>query len=240
MNILIIGGLHGNEPLGINLVDRIRNLKPNNVTAIFGNEKAINQQVRFLEQDLNRVFDLPEAESLEKIRAKEILEFINQDNFDLILDFHNTCCPQNNCSFVGDNCDVNLFRISQFLSLNRVIVADYNCINKFVPNCISIEISLDDELNSVDYWLEQITKLSQIETLSNLPQTNQKLQKYRFSYRVTTEQKEDLELSNWSAFKAISQNDKVKLSLNPETEYYSIFIADNYTPQNYAGLIVIK
>jgi aspartoacylase len=64
MKILIIGGLHGNEPLGINLVKQVQEIRNPNLQAIFGNPKAIEQNVRFVQQDLNRVFDLEGQESL--------------------------------------------------------------------------------------------------------------------------------------------------------------------------------
>jgi succinylglutamate desuccinylase len=62
------------------------------VTLLLGNPEAAAADVRFLEEDLNRVFtfDRP-ADSLERRRAEEIRPLL--DAADLFLDFHQTQTP---------------------------------------------------------------------------------------------------------------------------------------------------
>ena len=140
---LIIGGLHGNESLGIKLVQKIQKLNLPNIQAIYGNHEAIRQNIRFVEQDLNRVFPSKIDRNLEESRALELVK-ICQD-FDFVFDFHNTHCPDNDCGFVGGKNWQNSLKLASFFGISKVIVADYDCINKFVPNCLSVEISLSSD-----------------------------------------------------------------------------------------------
>ncbi len=232
MNILVIGGMHGNEPLGIEVV-KLFNEKPvSGVDTILANEQAVAASSRFKSQDLNRSFPgESSSDSYELRRAAELLQLCSQ--YDVVLDFHNTHCPDNDCSFVGDTANSKLFNVSAFLGLNRVIVADYDCINKFAPNCISIEISLDSPVMDATQWYQKICGLSQ---KSILP-TAEGIEKYRFVYRMTVEDKERLELDqqNLRAFKPL--DGALAEELGVSYPAYPIFIADKYTPYNYGGIL---
>lgn len=90
---------HGNEdgtlPAALRLLDELKSglLKPGGpVTLLLGNPEAATAGVRFLEEDLNRVFtfDRP-ADSLERRRADEARGIL--DAADLFLDFHQTQTP---------------------------------------------------------------------------------------------------------------------------------------------------
>ena len=212
MKVLIIGGIHGNEQLGIDLVNKIQNLNIPNLQAIFGNPKAIKNKTRFVEKDLNRVFGPPYLNCYEEIRAKEILDFISENNFDLVLDFHNTKSLDNDCTFVGSRCNYNLFQVSTFLELNRVIIADYECINQFATNCISIEISKNSKLNSVDYWLDKCLELSNT-NIEKLPVS--KVEKYKFVDKIITKNSPPfLQCKLLIPFEAISEGGKKYFDLD--------------------------
>lgn len=62
-NVTIVGGTHGNELTGVVLVKQIQNKQDNyfqrsnfNITGIIGNQNAVDANVRFLDEDLNRQF----------------------------------------------------------------------------------------------------------------------------------------------------------------------------------------
>jgi hypothetical protein len=151
--------------------------------------------------------------------------------FDIVLDFHNTHCPKNDCGFVGDNQFQNTLKVATFLELNRVNVADYDCINKYVANCLSVEISLDSDVNSLQFWVEKIKSLVNLD----LTQTSVSLDLYEFVGRISSEKKELVDAQNWVAFQPISPSDLKILELEAET--MPIFIHDSYTPQNLCGLV---
>src|SRR3990167_3969563 len=113
MKILVIGGMHGNEPLGIKLVKFINKNPINNVDCLLANKIAIKKNKRFIKYDLNRSFPgIKSSKLYEKMRADEILKLCN--NYDFVLDFHNTYCPNNNCTFVGKNAKSGLCKLTSY------------------------------------------------------------------------------------------------------------------------------
>lgn len=230
---LIIGGLHGNEPLGVELVKKIQKLNLPNIKAIYGNPEAIMQNKRFVDQDLNRVFPGKMDGNLEQKRAFEVIK--KCEGFDFVLDFHNTHCPNNDCSFVGGDLYDESLKLSSFLGLNKIIVADYDCINKYIKNCLSVEISLSSKLNDVSYWIDKILSLADFD-LNKPEKENSKL--YSFAYRVSRQQQNQFKFENWKAFEVIKQSDVNKLGLEATKSYYPIFVDDDYTKEyNFAGLV---
>ncbi len=232
MKILVIGGMHGNEPLGIKLVQMFKKNQIKNVDVVFGNEKAIKANCRFIKQDLNRSFPgNSKGKSYEEKRASFLIDICKR--YDLVFDFHNTHCPNNDCSFVGVSANKNLINTSAFLGLRRIIIADYDCINKYASNCISIEISLGSKNMNSLLWYKRIKELSMLKLIPNKKNVN----KYRFVYRMTLEDKKrfNLEEENFKAFKQISRG--LAESIGVKSPAYPIFIGDKYTPYNYGGIL---
>lgn len=232
MKILVIGGMHGNETLGIELVRQLQNAPIKDVDAIIANDEALAANTRFTGQDLNRSFPGDAAnDSYESQRARELTELCRK--YDVVLDFHNTYCPENNCGFVGDTAARSLYDTSSYLGLNRVIVADYDCINKYAPNCLSVEISMDSPDNDCATWRERIAALSLLDIVPNARDVTT----YRFVYRMTLEDRDSLNLSNQNlqAFQAIEPRLAAKMGV--ESPAYPIFIGDKFTPYNYGGLL---
>jgi hypothetical protein len=232
MKVLVIGGMHGNETLGLEVVDLLTKDPISRVDAIIANSEAVKGNCRFTGKDLNRSFPgLTDGERYEDRRAAEVLSACKA--YDVVLDFHNTYCANNDCSFVGDQANDNLFDASVLLGLEKVIVADYNCLNKYAPNCISIEISMDSPRNKAEIWYESIRCLSTIESVRVVS----KPKKYTFAYRMTLDDKERLRLEscNLETFKDIGGELAQKLGVSAPA--YPIFIADKFTPYNYGGIL---
>lgn len=232
MKILVIGGMHGNETLGIDVVKMFEKNPVENVETELANPKAIKQKRRFIGKDLNRSFPGKSGDgSYEDERAELLLERIK--NVDVALDFHNTFCPNNDCSFVGEKAQKQLYNVSGFFGLQRVIVADYACVNKYASNCISIEISMDSPRNNAVVWYALISALSRVEEFK----TNIEVERYKFLYRMTLEDKKrfSLEKYNLSAFQEIDTS--LATAMNVASPTYPIFINDAFTPYNYGGLL---
>ncbi|MCJ8312914.1 MAG: aspartoacylase [Saccharospirillaceae bacterium] len=102
-NVTIVGGTHGNELTGVYLVKHLKN-NPEllnkyqlDIQFLLANELAIEKNIRYLDQDLNRQFadellslDLNYRESK---RAREIHQLIgaaSDNQTDLIIDLHTT------------------------------------------------------------------------------------------------------------------------------------------------------
>ena len=91
--VCIIGGVHGNERCGYEAIKEITsknliNLIKGELTFIIANQKAIDQNVRFIDENLNRCFkkDKPASNSYEDNLAKEIMPILEQ--CDISLDLH--------------------------------------------------------------------------------------------------------------------------------------------------------
>lgn len=232
MRMLVIGGMHGNEPLGPTLVKLFKDKPVANVDLVLANGPALRANCRFVTQDLNRSFPGNIASAMyEEKRAAELVRLC--EKYDVVLDFHNTHCPNNDCSFVGEGCQENLYDVSAWLGLKRVIVADYDCINKYASNCLSVEISLNSSRMEAQQWYEAIAELT---GLSQLPKSKG-VEKYRFVYRLTLEDKErfDLPAQKLLAFQALDKSLAAKLGVKAPA--FPIFVADQYTPYNYGGLL---
>lgn len=232
MKILVIGGMHGNETLGLEVVKLFQDNPVPTVDTLLANEQAIEANCRFVGQDLNRSFpgDSKSAK-YELKRASEILKIARM--YDVVLDFHNTFCPDNDCGFIGETATDILTDVAWVLGLDKVIVADYDCINKASNNCLSVEISLDSKLNNAKLWYERIVMLSRFDKIT----TKSNVQKFRFVYRMTIEDKERLGLDkqNLKAFQPLSKQLSSAMGVNVPA--YPIFIGDDFTPYNYGGLL---
>lgn len=232
MKILVIGGMHGNEPLGIEVVRMLVEDPVKNVDALLANEKAINKNLRFVESDLNRNFPGDSSsESYEVRRAAELVSLC--ERYDLVLDFHNTHCPDNDCVFIGDTAKNLLSQVAGFINLPRVVVADYDCLNKYAPNCMSIEISLSSKFMDAKEWCNTIAKLAKRTRF----RANRKCDYYRFVHRVSLKERDDFDLSNQElkAFQPIPT--EIACGMGVKSPAYPIFIGDSYTPYNYGGLL---
>lgn len=232
MKVLVIGGMHGNETLGLKVVELFQKSPVKNINANFANEQAIKGNCRFVGQDLNRSFPGNiKSKEYEPKRAAQLLKLTKK--YDVVLDFHNTYCPNNDCGFVGDTANNQLFEVAWFLGLDKVIVADYDCINKSASNCLSVEVSLDSPLNKPELWYERIKQLSILETFSTKP----KIELYRFVYRMTLADKDKLGLDkqNLEAFQPM--DNKLAKAMGVKAPAFPIFIGDSFTPYNYGGVL---
>ena len=116
--IIVTGGLHGNEPAGIIALNevfrKLKTLKPEfsgKFIGIAGNLKALQQETRFLDCDLNRiwnleptVFDHSKAEFEEYLSIKAIVDAELTSSEEVIfLDLHTTSSPSRPFLLVDDN-----------------------------------------------------------------------------------------------------------------------------------------
>lgn len=232
MKILVIGGMHGNEPLGLAVVKAFQTSPAKNIEVVLANQKAILVNKRFVSADLNRSFPGDPSSTIYEIkRAAEIVELCKQ--FDVVMDFHNTNCPDNDCSFIGQDAAKILDQVSLTCNLKRVVVADYDCLNKYAKNCISIEISLSSKLNDAEYWVKKIIELGSKKTLK---QTD-KAEKFRFVYRMTLEDRDRLKLESRNLKAFVPLDISIAKSLGVKSPAFPIFIADEFTPYNFGGLL---
>jgi hypothetical protein len=232
MNVLVIGGMHGNEPLGRAVVAALRRAPIPGVATMLANPRAIAANARFTEQDLNRSFPGdPGSPLYEPRRAAVIMR--RAKGYDLVLDFHNTLCPDNDCAFVGPSPSELLIPVASFIGLTCVITAEYDCINKYLPNCLSVEISVDGPRMSVPEWIQTITGLA---AASSLPPAGL-VRRYRYLRTLTNADRDTHQLTaaGLTVFQPLSR--RLSNLLGHSYPVYPIFLGQNYTQNVYAGLV---
>jgi len=93
MKIAIIGGTHGNEPTGIEVIKHLEAETPkykNEYQTFLGNPEAYKIGKRYVDSDLNRAFGKTgQSKGVETKLSSELTKSI-QGNFDFVLDLHTT------------------------------------------------------------------------------------------------------------------------------------------------------
>ena len=229
--IIVIGGLHGDETLGIDLVNLIRNKPITGIDGIFGNPMATSVNARYIDQDLNRVFPGKLYGCLEEVRAHQIMQVVK--GYELVIDFHNTTSDHNDCGFVGETFLKKTLQLSLLVGLKRIVVANYDCINKVLSNCLSIEISFSSDLNNAEYWYEKLVGLSSADIQS---QSLDSLQLFKFIDRVYEDRYKQFDLK-FKNFEAISSQAKRNLEITEELEIYSILVNPDLVAGKYCALV---
>ncbi len=121
--IVITAGIHGNEVCGIEAFDELIPsiiIEKGNVFFVYGNLKAIKENKRFIEKNLNRCFLVPQPEnienSLEGKTAKEIMTIL--DKCEALLDIHASNSPDSIPFII---CEPNNFQTVESLSFKKVV-----------------------------------------------------------------------------------------------------------------------
>ena len=97
IDLLITGLVHGNEVIGIEIINRIISyfLQHQKISINLGlllcNIEAAKQGVRYIESDLNRSFAVAEISTGEHRRAAQVAQIVDQSDF--IFDLHQTVEP---------------------------------------------------------------------------------------------------------------------------------------------------
>lgn len=121
--VVILGGVHGNETCGVEALKVLQNftIDKGKLILIYGNPQAIKQNVRYVEQNLNRMFcedDRLTAElkaCYEYQRSREILPYL--DAADYSLDLHASFTPDSEPFII---CESHALPLVQYLPPNRV------------------------------------------------------------------------------------------------------------------------
>ena len=94
---------HGNEVLGLEVVNKLKNIQVVNGSIAFhtANELAVKQNRRFIDSDLNRSFPGSISGNHEQQIASEMMKYIPY--FDYVIDIHSTVSDTKDCLIIEDN-----------------------------------------------------------------------------------------------------------------------------------------
>lgn len=151
-NLVIVCCLHGNERYGLS-VCKSQSLFP----FILANEKALKENKRFIDADLNRVFPGKINDNYEENRAIEILERLK--DFEYVLDLHSS---SNFCPLFGIITKPNKRKIefAKKLHLKRLVIMPHTFASgKSLIDFVNCGISLEVGPHERKENLEEVEKL---------------------------------------------------------------------------------
>lgn len=151
MKIALIGGTHGNEPVGIEVMKLFRQQQKkykNSYECFWGNPKAFELKKRYVDCDLNRAFGVKgHRVGYEKQRAQELQTEI-EGHFDFSIDLHTTTSNMgltailNNTNALTQKAATFLQQEIPGLKLIEEDVLDQDCthLNRLCPGGLTIEV----------------------------------------------------------------------------------------------------
>ncbi|MDB4940328.1 MAG: aspartoacylase [Candidatus Doudnabacteria bacterium] len=221
--ILILGGTHGNEKTGVSVVKSLQRKEYKNLEALIANPKAVEKNLRFIEADLNRNFDLP-GKTYEHKLAKSLKKTFKKSGF--IIEFHNTKSKSNDCGIIVTKPNKAHINLAKYFKLNKVLIMPRKgSVSSFNPdNFFSIELERNSKIYTVKYIMEKLSALE-------LPFPTQNGLADLFEFTGKTFYKKDLARANvdiqkLTNFKAFNKSDKKKLGLSLDLIYVPIFIGE--------------
>jgi len=141
-DIAVIGGIHGDEPCGVRAIERVLDADPDvdrAVALVVANERALEADQRYVDEDLNRVFPGdPNGESHESRLAARIHEAIGDCT---TLSMHSTQSSREAFALVKRLDDFSR-RICPHLSVSAVVdvgAYDKGRLFEAVPQTIEVE-----------------------------------------------------------------------------------------------------
>lgn len=157
MKIAVVCCLHGTESYGLEVVKRL----PVSIPFFIGNEKALKENKRFIETDLNRSFPGKENGNHEGKIAYKLLNKLNLS--DHVIDLHSS---SNNCPIFGIITKPNKQKIdfAKRLGLKRLVImkdsfASGKALIDFIKCGISIEVGPHQREENINEALELIYNL---------------------------------------------------------------------------------
>lgn len=133
--VTVIGGMHGNEHIGIRVFEQFINtytVKHGTFRFVIANPAAVSRNIRFIESDLNRNFPGFQDGNVEQNLALHVLDSCKDS--DILLDFHT--CPTPTSAFCITR------GTKQQLDLARICNID---------KCIIYPLSLQGGASLIDY-----------------------------------------------------------------------------------------
>lgn len=157
MKLAVICCLHGNEPYGLEVIKRL----PDSFSFFIGNKRALKENRRFLETDLNRCFPGNKFGNHEERIACYLTKKLKK--FDYVIDLHST---SKSCPIFGIITKLNKEKIelAKKMGLKRLVImpeffASGKAMIDYVKCGISLEVGPHNRPDNVKESLELIKNL---------------------------------------------------------------------------------
>lgn len=149
---LVIVATHGDEAFSLPIIKDIKKKFPNNFDFIIGNPKALKENKRVVDIDLNRVAPGKEKSLLyEEKRAREIMK--ESKNYSFVIDIHGTVSPSGIFTIITNPTPQNLF-LAYSLPIRKIVIwgskdngRNIGPISRFVDCGVGIECGPKDSIS---------------------------------------------------------------------------------------------
>lgn len=235
--VLVIGGTHGNERTGVDLVLDLQNKPIDFIKPIIANPKAVKNNTRYVETDLNRSAGNKLAVSYEEVLATSLVSKIKQA--DLVIEFHNTTAKNNTCAIVTIKPTKLHFKLMNHFGLTKVLVMPPSGSlsgirsNKF----FSLEISNSDKkFTNIKYLKEKLIDLNSVNV-----KTIVQPQVYKFigaSVNKITLRRLGISLNKLHNFQVFSSHVAKILNLPTQRKFCPVFIGEKAYGKDFGFHIV--
>lgn len=238
--ILLVGGVHGDETTGIDLVQKLEQKPIPNITPLLGNPAAVKKRKRFFETDLNRSFGKIPISREEKLAAQ-----ISQQlgNYDLVLDFHNTESVGTNCAIVTCQPSLLHYFLAHYFGFEKIVIMppSGSLIHQAGQNAISLEISNSDQARfSVDYFYEKLVDFTT--KFASIADSNQtQVFEYTTSVNQKTYQRIKGKLGQIADFQAFNLEQKAILNLGKEAgNFCPLFFQESRSKTSDTSFLILR
>ena len=184
---IIMGGIHGNETTGIEIVKKLNKILENilnnkisfsgKITTIIANQDAAKENQRYIDEDLNRLWSdskinqiQNKTKSLLNNEEKILLEIkTHLSQADILIDLHATRKPSD--PFIFCQKSNQHFDLANFFSIQKVVTLKANSGIESMENCtdnyvdknggvgITVETGWKEDLSKIDIFFEDIIEL---------------------------------------------------------------------------------
>ena len=154
MRFALIGGVHGDEPLGVEVVRRIqeqgKDAFRNECEALIAHPEALLRRQRFMDFDLNRCFGAVQniPRGVEQKRSLFLRDKL-EGRFDFLLDFHTTTSSMGITLILTSTTDILSRKAALYLkqknpqiNILQSLSLDGACpyINRLAPSSLTVEV----------------------------------------------------------------------------------------------------
>ncbi len=235
--VLVIGGTHGNERTGVDLVLDLQRKPIDFIKPIIANPKAVKNNTRYVETDLNRSVGSKLAVSYEEVLATSLASKIKPA--ELVIEFHNTTAKNNTCAIVTTKPTKLHFLLADHLGLNKVLIMPPSGSlsgirsNKF----FSLEVSNSDKkFTNIKYLKEKLIDLNSVNV-----KTIVQPQVYKYigaSVNKITLRRLGISLNKLHNFQVFSKHFAVILNLPTNRKFCPVFIGEKAYGKDFGFHIV--
>jgi Succinylglutamate desuccinylase / Aspartoacylase family len=220
--VLVIGGTHGEEMPGINLVGSIQDEEITGIHGILGNPSAVKTGLRFCDDNL--ALSYPgrwNDRSYERHLANINLRLCY--GYDLVVDVHSSEAPGDHYALVGERTSNLALQAIAFMGIQRILVtrkSTSQTLYTYMPNSFGVELSPDSRLRDLEHMRRILGELVTQPLSEQIPEFE--VYADLEGGAITEEMAQELDLpASLPQLAQFSDLDVIKLGLTPNVPLFA-------------------